>query len=454
MGRGDAPVDESALAAAADRLSADGIDVVRLAYSDLLGTERGRDILVHRFARTVGDGVAFCRSVYGTSPMGDVVDMEGGLSDGLPDVVAFPDLGTLRPIPWAPGVASVIADVFNPDGTPSQLSPRTVLRRVLSRFAELGMTPHVGPELEFFLLDPDPTSPTGWKRYGEATGNVYVAGLRGDPEGRLLDSLRLLSAYGLDVVAANHEFSSGQFEINLWHSEAMDAADRAFRFKAAVKELARRGGKLATFMAKPFNDEGGSGFHLHLSTCDADGKPLFDDPDGEDGLSEVARHAVAGVLAHAPALAALLNPTVNSYKRFGPDTLAPWLIDWGLDNRSAMVRIPPERGRASRMELRLGDASANPYLAVAGLLAAAYLGIEDALEPPPKLVGYGYDTAKAPMLPTGLAAALDAFEQDKALAGILGETFVNAFLAYKRNELERFSRYVTDWEFREYAYHL
>jgi glutamine synthetase len=312
----------------------------------------------------------------------------------------------------------------------------------------------VGPELEFFLLERDAGSNTGWRRYGDATGNVYVAGRKGDPENVLLRSLRHLGAYGLDVVAANHEFCSGQFEINMWHSEALDAADRAFRFKTAVKELARQEDKLATFMAKPFNDEGGSGFHLHFSTWDQDGRPLFDDPTGEYGLSKTGQSAIAGVLAHAPALAALANPTVNSYKRFGPDTLAPWLIDWGLDNRSAMIRIPPERGGAARMELRLGDASANPYLAIAGLLAAAYLGIRDGLAAPAPLEGYGYDTTKADLLPQNLGTALDALEADTDFAELLGPEFVATFLAYKRNELERFSRWVTDWEFREYAYHL
>ena len=459
--------DESGLEQLAARLTADGIDVLRLSYPDLAGTDRGRDLLVSRLARTAADGVAFCRSVYGTSPMGDVIDFEGGISAGLPDVLAFPDPATVTALPWAPGVAGVLADVYNPDGSPAEESPRHLLRRVVEVFAELGITPSVGPELEFFLLEPDPGSPsggihagsdpgkpTGWRRYGEAPGNVYVAGLRGDPADTLLASLRQLSAYGLEVVAANHEFSSGQFEINLWHSAAMDAADRAFRFKAAVKELARRDGRLATFMAKPFNDEGGSGFHLHFSAVDADGEPLFDDPNGADGLSDTARSAVAGVLAHAPALTALSNPTINSYKRFGPDTLAPWLIDWGLDNRSAMIRIPPERGRAARMELRLGDASANPYLAVAGLLAAAYLGIRDKLTPPDPLVGYGYDATRADKLPTDLGSALAALEADDELAALLGRTFVNAFTAYKRNELERFSRWTTDWEFREYAYHL
>lgn len=446
--------DEDALRDAADRLETEGIDIVRLGYSDLIGTERGRDVLVKHFDRTVGDGVAFCRSVYGTSPMGDVVDIAGGLSAGLPDIVAFPDLATLRKVPWEPGVAHAIADLFNPDGSPSEESPRTVLRRVVGRFAELGMKPIVGPELEFYVVEPDGSAPNGFRRYGEATGNVYVSGLKGDPENILLASLRELAAYDIDVVAANHEFASGQFEINLWHSEALDAADRAFRFKTAVKELARRQGKLATFMAKPFNDEGGSGFHLHFSTLDDEGQPLFDDPQGEDGLSDIARSAIAGVLAHAPALAALCNPTINSYKRFGPDTLAPWLVDWGLDNRSAMIRIPPERGRASRLELRLGDASANPYLAIGGLLGAAYLGIRDKLSAPAKLEGYGYDTSKADLLPTDLRAALDALEADVELSELLGPAFVETFLAYKRNELERFGHWVTDWEFREYAYHL
>jgi glutamine synthetase len=447
-------VDPAAMEAAEADLTDQGVDVVRLGYSDLIGAERGRDLLVRRFARTVGDGVAFCRSVYGTSPMGDVIDIEGGISAGLPDVVAVPDLSTLQRVPWEPGVSHVIADVFNPDGSPSEESPRNVLRRVVERFAELGMSPIVGPELEFYVLERSETAPSGWQRYGEGTGNVYTAGYKGDPENSLIKALRELADYGLDVVAANHEFSSGQFEINLWHSEALDAADRAFRFKTAVKELARIEGRLATFMAKPFNDEGGSGFHIHFSTASEDGEPLFDDPNGEDGLSDTARAAVAGVLRHAPALAALLNPTINSYKRFGPDTLAPWLIDWGLDNRSAMVRIPPERGRASRMELRLGDASANPYLAVAGFLGAAYLGIREKLEPPAKLEGYGYDVSKADKLPADLHTALDALEADTDLTELLGPEFVGAFLTYKRNEIDRFHHWVTDWEFREYSYHL
>jgi glutamine synthetase len=266
--------------------------------------------------------------------------------------------------------------------------------------------------------------------------------------------LRQLRDARLGATAANHEFSPGQFEINLDHSGLLDAADRSFRLKSAVQEIARLRGLMATFMAKPFNDEGGSGFHVHVSLGDDNGENAFGDPDGPDGLSAAGRHAIGGVLRHAGALSALLNPTINSYKRFGPDTLAPWLIDWGLDNRSAMVRIPPERGSAARMEVRLGDATANPYLAMAAIGAAAYLGIQDKVEPPAKLEGYGYDPARAQKLPVRLAAALDALEADAELADVLGRYFVTSFVTYKRNEIDRFERHVTDWEFGEYAYHL
>ncbi|GGT01883.1 glutamine synthetase family protein [Nonomuraea spiralis] len=436
-----------------DRLSERGVDVVRVTYPDLTGTDRARDVLLESLPDAVGHGLAFCRAVYHSTPRGGTADISGGLDAGLPDIAVVPDLATLAPLPWEPGVAWCHGDVVDPaTGAPAPESPRDLLRAVLARCAEQGLRPVVGPELEYFLCDPAPAG--GWQRYAEATGNVYTAGRRGDPDGHLTRTLRHLRDLGLGVTAGNHEFSSGQFEINLRHSEALDAADRAFWFKAAVKELARVEGRLATFMAKPFNDEGGSGFHLHLSCLGEDGGNAFDDPDAPYGLSATARHAIAGVLAHAPALAALANPTVNSYKRFGPDTLAPWLIDWGLDNRSAMLRIPPERGAGARFELRLGDASANPYLLVAGTAAAALLGVRAGEEPPAPLVGYGYDASKAPVLPMTLPEALDAFEGDGELTELLGKDFTAAFLAYKRDEVARFQRHVTDWEFGEYAYHL
>jgi len=443
---------EPDVAAVCERLREQGVDVVRVSYPDLIGVDRGRDVLVDELPAAAGHGLAFCRAVYHTSPMGDVVPVQGGLEAGLPDITVRPDLATLTPLPWEPNAAWCLGDATTPDGEPAPESPRAVARRVADHLAGLGHTLICGPELEFFLCQQ--AADGSWQRYANELGNVYVVGRKGDPQGLLVHMLRQLRDAGLRVTAANHEFSPGQFEINLGHSELPDAADRSFRLKSAVQEIARHRDLLATFMAKPFNDEGGSGFHVHVSISDEGGANVFGDPGGPDGLSDMGRYAIAGILGHARALSALLNPTINSYKRFGPDTLAPWLIDWGLDNRSAMVRIPPERGAAARMEVRLGDATANPYLAMAAIGAAVCLGIRDKAEPPEKLEGYGYDPGRSELLPMRLGEALDALEADQELAGVLGEYFVTSFLAYKRNEIERFERFVTDWEFREYAYHL
>lgn len=446
--------DSQGVAEIVEQLRAQGVDIVRVSFPDMIGVDRGRDVLIDELPTAAGHGLAFSRGVYHTTPMGDVVPIQGGIEAGLPDILVRPDFSTLTPLPWEPGARSCLGDAFLVDGSPAPESPRAVVRQVAGRLAELGVRAVVGPELEYFVCEPDGSKSAGYGRYADSTGNVYVVGRKGDPNGILLRTLRYLRDAELQVTAANHEFSAGQFEMNLHHSELVDAADRAFRMKSAVQEIARHEGLLATFMAKPFNDEGGSGFHLHVSLEDESGENVFDDPHGEFGLSDIGRHAIAGVLRHAPALAAIANPTINSYKRFGPDTLAPWLIDWGLDNRSAMLRIPTERGPGARMEVRLGDATANPYLIIAAVAAASYLGIRDKAELPAPLEGYGYDPASAPMLPQTLTAALDALEADTVLGEVLGEYFVRSFLTYKRNEVERFERFVTDWEFREYAYHL
>ncbi len=379
----ESPAHDDRARQAVTALRAQDIDVVRVVYPDLLGADRARDVLVDHLPAAVRSGLTFCRAVYHTSPQDDVIPMPGGLAAGMPDISVRPDLATLHALPWEPGVAWCLGDALDPaTGQAATESPRDLLRGVLERTGE---EPHpvIGPELEYYLCERDETSATGWSPYGRTPGNVYSAGLRGDPEGHLLRTLRHLKRLEIGATAGNREFGSGQFEINLDHSAALDAADRAFRFKSAVKEIARTEGRLATFMARPFNEEGGSGFHLHLSMVDADDRNVFEGDSTGDahGLSATARHAIAGVLAHAPALTALLNPTINSYKRFGPDTLAPWLIDWGLDNRSAMVRVPPERGDGTRLELRLGDATANPYLAVAGMVAAVGLGLREKREP-------------------------------------------------------------------------
>src|SRR5215469_14316924 len=288
------------IAAVAERLAGQGIDVVRVSYPDLIGVDRGRDVLLGELPTAVGHGLAFCRAVYHTSPMGDVVPVQGGLEDGLPDITVRPDLATLTPLPWEHGAAWCLGDASTPEGDPAPESPRVVARNVAGKLAGLGYSLVCGPELEFYVCEQDAGGT--WRRYANDLGNVYVVGRKGDPQGMLLRMLRLLRDVGLRVTAANHEFSPGQFEINLGHTEMTDAADRAFRLKSAVQEIARQRDLLATFMAKPFNDEGGSGFHVHVSLADNSGTNVFGAPEAPDGISAAGRQAIGGVLRHARAL--------------------------------------------------------------------------------------------------------------------------------------------------------
>jgi glutamine synthetase len=249
---------------------------------------------------------------------------------------------------------------------------------------------------------------------------------------------------------------NSQYEINLRHSGALDAADRAFRLKTAVKDIAAQNGLHATFMGKPFNDQGGSGMHLHLSLCRGDVN-AFDAPAGEHGVSPELRWFTAGLIEHAPGLMALLNPTINAYRRTLPDSLAPTHANWGFDNRATFVRIPPERGAATRIELRVGDGSANPYLAIAAVLHAGADGIRRKLEPPAALSGDAYradpELIGAP-LPTSFEHALEAFAGDALLRDALGAEIVDTFVAMKGFEIQRHREWVSDWEISEYLHHL
>lgn len=428
------------------------IDVLRVIYPDILGMTRSKDLLVSQLDRVAHSGATFCQGVWVTTTRGGVLDGNDIMSDGLPDLIAHIDPDSFTLMPWEPGVALVIANAFDSDGSASQISPRSVLQGVLARYAEIGLTPIVGPELEFYIAD---RTETGWTRSIQQTGRVYTSGAWVDPDGLFLNLLRMLDRMDIGAFAGNHEFSPSQYEINLWHGEALRAADRTFLFKTAVRDIVSRTGKVATFLGKPWDDEGGSGFHLHASLVDAGGTNLMHE--GNE-LTALSRHMIAGILEHAPALAAFTNPTVNAYKRLGPDTLAPYRANWGYDNRSAMLRVPPERGDGTRLELRLGDGAANPYVLIAAILAAGLDGVLREVEPPEAAEGWAYDNESAAVLPMTLTAALDALEADTALAEILGTRFVDVFAMLKRDEVERYeadvddptTRDVTRWELEEY----
>jgi glutamine synthetase len=433
---------------------------VRLIYPDLHGVARGKDIPISEFDHVVEHGLCFCAAVMGTDLRHTPV---WGGEQGYPDLIARPDLATMAPLPWEPDVAVCLADLAPADGGDPIPDPRGAVRAAAARLSDLGLDPVVGPELEFFLVRRDPAAPNGIARVVDTLSRVYTVGHQVDPGGLARRMTEHLCELGIGAFAVNHEFMNSQYEINLRHADALTAADRAFLLKASVKDIAAMHGLIATFMGKPFNDQGGSGTHLHIS-LQRDTPPgahgatnAFDGPGEPYAVSPALRHFTAGVLLHAPALMALLNPTINAYRRIQPDSLAPTHANWGWDNRSTLIRIPPERGGATRVEIRVGDGAANPYLAIAAALTAGADGIRRQLEPPPPVAGDAYHAdpeIAGPPLPADLQTALDALDADPVLREGLGAPIVDTFLTVKRFEVERHRAWVSDWEIAEYVDHL
>ena len=441
----------------AESLRQRNIDILRVVYPDVLGVTRSKDLMVSQLERSAQHGPAFCQGVWVTTTEGGVLEAGKIAEDGLQDLVTEIDPNTIRDLPWEPGLAYVVADAKNPDGSPNMFSPRTVVKVLMDEYKKHGLVPVVGPELEFYIARA--TEDGSWVRDHEVTGHVYTTGTTVDPDGTFLRLIRYLDKMNIGVFAGNHEFSPSQYEINFWHSEALDAADRTFLFKAATKDIVAKEGKVATFMGKPWSDEGGSGFHLHFSVTDESGKNVMHD--GNGNFSELGLQVIAGITRNAHSLTALTNPSVNAFKRLGPDTLAPYRANWGYDNRSAMVRIPPEGGEGTRLEIRVGDGMANPYLVVAGLLAAGLDGIERKLEAPTPVEGMAYDNENDPVLPLNFTEALDALEANDNLKKYMSPLLIEAFVVLKRDEIDRYNQavkdpsneVVTEWEQKEYLAH-
>jgi glutamine synthetase len=430
-------------------LSDASVTSVRVIYPDLHGVARGKDVPLIEFDRVSEHGLAFCAAIMGTDLRHTPV--VGGEA-GYPDLVARPDLSTLTLLPWEPGVACCIADVGPvAPGLAAPADPRGAVRRAVAGFEELGLAPVIGPELEFFLCQRGPDGTLS--RYVDHLSMVYTVGPQADPRGVVREITESLARMGMGTFAANHEFMNSQYEINLRHANALTAADRAFRLKSAVKDVAALNGLVATFMGKPFNDQGGSGFHLHIS-ADRDDDNAFADRNDDEGISAEMRQFMAGVLAHGPALMAFLNPTINAYRRIVPDSLAPTRCNWGWDNRTSFIRVPAERGRATRVEIRVGDGSANPYLAIAAVLLAGLHGLREKLPLEAPVSGDAYTQDLGDPLPATLEAALDALDGDSVLRDALGPEIVDTFLAIKRFEIDRHRQWVSDWEIDEYLHHL
>jgi len=425
----------------------DGIEYVRFELPDMHGISRSKTIPLRHAADYSERGL----NMYGgASVLDSRSDVVGGTlyneERGYGDQLLFPDPSSAAIVPWADRTARFICDARWYDGTPLEATPRQVFRRVLDRCHEMGFEPVMGSEFEFYLLDAESEEPLfGGYHIFNTVRNDWVPAIR-----TVLD---LMPQIGVDIITSNCEYAGAQWEINFAPGRGLAGPDNAFTFKNGTKEIARHEGYLATFMSKPWAGSAGSGCHTHLSLLDKDsGKNAFGDAKDPQGISDTCRAFVAGQLRYAKAVDAIIAPTVNCHRRRRRHTFSPTNISWGLEDRSALLRVKGGTPESKHVENRAPTALSNPYLVGAALLSAGLRGIADGLTPPePSKPGLPAeeDPSHEP-LPTSLPEALDALESEPTSAEFFGEEFLAAYLTMRRYELSRFNDWVTDWERQEY----
>ncbi|AGJ53905.1 glutamine synthetase family protein [[Kitasatospora] papulosa] len=426
------------------------IDTVVLAFPDMQGRLQGKRFAASFFLDEVLEhGTEGCNYLLAVDTDMNTVDgfAMSSWSNGYGDFAMRPDLTTLRPIPWHEGTALVMADLSWEDGSPVAAAPRQILRRQLERLAAHGLTAHVGTELEFIVFKD--TYEQAWDRAyrGLTPANQYNIDYSVLGTGRVEPLLRRIrnemAAAGLTVESAKGECNPGQHEIVFRYDEALVTCDQHAVYKTGSKEIAAQEGVALTFMAK-FNEREGNSCHIHLSLQDTDGRSVMA---GEDGaMSPVMRHFLAGQLAALRDFSLLYAPNINSYKRFQPGSFAPTAVAWGHDNRTCALRVVGH-GRSMRFENRLPGGDVNPYLAVAGLVAAGLHGIEHGLELPDACEGNAY-TARYDQVPTSLREAAALWEDSQVAREAFGDDVVAHYRNMARVELEAFDAAVTDWELR------
>jgi glutamine synthetase len=426
-------------------LNARNIEYVRFELPDLHGVSRLKVVPIDKVEGYLRKGLNFYGGTLALDTASMVVPGSGLHAERkYRDSTLIADLDTLAPVPWLEHTAKVICDPQWSVEEPLTVAPRYVLKSLLSRAAELGFDVMMGHEFEFYLLKAGTLEPLfdGLHIFNHIR-NQYIPELD-----QLLDYLR---GAGVDVITHNCEYAPSQFEINFGASVGIKAADKAFTFKNAVKEIAHRMGYQATFMSKPFSDRAGCCCHFHISLIDRQsGQNAFLDLNDPDGMSDTFRSFIQGILTHAPAMMPLIGPTPNCYRRLKPHTFAPSNISWGIEDRTALVRVKATRDEGTHLEMRAGSGISNPYLSAAATLAAGLLGIENQYSLQPMVDGPSEDHPDFAKLPRNLEVALDCLNADTAMQALLGEEFVKLFTAVKQFELERFEAHVTDWERKEY----
>src|SRR5216684_5758503 len=440
-----------------EQAEAANVRFVSLQFTDIMGVVKNVHIPFHKFGDAVDHGLWF-----------DGSSIEGFARIHESDMFLDPDLETFGIIPWERGgndsTAKVICDVYTPDGEPFAGDPRGVLRRQIKLSEDMGYRYMTGPELEFFMvrragLESDNGLPTVEPLPHDQAG--YFDLTTDEASNVRKKMVEALEELGIVVEASHHEVAIGQHEIDFKYDDAMRTADNAVTFRTTLKAIAQQHGLHATFMPKPFHGINGSGMHCHQSLWSCDGKTnLFYDASDEYQLSQTARSFMAGLLAHARGMIAILAPLVNSYKRLVPGYEAPVYISWARINRSALIRIPQaSRGRpeATRLELRCPDPSCNPYLAFSAMLAAGLDGIERNLElaRPVEENLYHFDDTMirkqgVRTLPGSLEEALNEFARDDVIQSALGAHVCEWFLEAKRAEWSEYRIQVTPWELGRY----
>jgi glutamine synthetase len=435
------------------RVKEDGIKFISLQFSDVTGAVKSVDMPIRGLEAALEDGVWF-----------DGSSVEGFARIQESDMRLVIDPETYAMLPWAAEERKrgrVFCDIYTPDGVPFEGDPRGTLKRLRARIADRGWMLNIGPEPEFFLFKRAENNVGGVHPVPHDVGGYFDFSPSDEAVRVRTELMDALNSMGLEIEVGHHEVALGQHEIDFHYTDVLRAADNVMTLKYTVKAIAAKHGLVASFMPKPIYGINGSGMHCHQSLFDAQGNNLFFDEKDEFKLSKIAYGFIAGQLKHARALAALVSPTVNSYKRLVPGYEAPVYIGWAQINRSALIRIPrytEGRSKSVRAELRFPDPSSNSYLAFSAMLASALDGIDNELEPPSPLNNVNlYQLTKEERtkmgvgeLPGSLAEALNALEADEVLKDALGPAIYEAFTRAKWEEWDEFRLSVTDYEVERY----
>ncbi|MCL6625857.1 MAG: glutamine synthetase family protein [Alicyclobacillus shizuokensis] len=425
------------------------IQAVRVCVQDLANIARARYVSTRHFLEQLeADQLSFPSALFGLPASSRLVSGPEGTSfpAGFPSWPLRADLGTFSVLPYAPGVARVIADMYNPDGLPLPHAPREVLRRALKRLAERGWRLCGSYEYEFYLLR---RTDDGWEPAWSGL-QCFSETVQAQLEPVLLDILQTLQELGAGPEVANTEYGSGQFEVSNAPFWDIEIADMAFYYRTSIREVAAKHGYLATFMSKPRAGMSGSGAHLHHSLHDANGTNLFYDEKAPDGLSAICRWFMAGQLEHASSIAAVTCGTLNAFKRLRAHSFAPTRVCWGYEHRGAMIRVPRARGEQTRLENRVPGADADPYLTLAVILAAGLDGIDRKLEPPPPVRADPYESPDWRQLPRTFEQGLQVLRTDAWLREVLGDATVDMLVSLREADYESFLDSITDWEWQTY----